>query len=207
MSLAGSLSSGITALGLELSTATQQRLLDYLALLAKWNRTYNLTAVREPQAMVGYHVLDSLAVMPHLAGESLVDVGSGGGLPGIPLAIARPSWRVALVESIQKKAAFLEQCRIDLRLENVTVVKQRVEAWRPGTRFAMVISRAFSDLGGFVRLSEHLLSAGGVMAAMKGVHPYAELAQLPAGFAATAVLPLRVPDVDGARHLVLISKN
>lgn len=207
MSLADSLSSGITALGLALPAAAQKRLLDYLALLAKWNRTHNLTTVREPPAMVGYHVLDSLAVLPHLAGNSLVDVGSGGGLPGIPLAIARPSWRVALVESIQKKAAFLEQCRIELNLENVTVVQHRVEVWRPPARFAIVISRAFSDLAKFVRLSEHLLSAGGVLAAMKGVHPYAELAQLPAGFAATAVLPLRVPDVDGARHLVLISKN
>lgn len=207
MSVAGLLSSGVAALGLDLPTATQKRLLDYLALLAKWNRTYNLTAVREAQAMVGYHVLDSLAVLPHLAADSLVDVGSGGGLPGIPLAIARPSWRVALVESSQKKAAFLEQCRIELGLENVEVVHQRVEAWRPPALFAMVISRAFSDLAEFVRLSEHLLAAGGVIAAMKGVHPYEELAQLPAEFAAIAVVPLRVPDVDGERHLVLISKN
>lgn len=207
MSVAELLSSGIATLGLNLPAATQQRLLDYLALLAKWNRTYNLTAVREPHAMVAYHVLDSLAVLPHLGGGSLADVGSGGGLPGIPLAIAQPSWRVALVESVQKKAAFLEQCRIDLGLDNVTVVQQRVEAWRPQALFATVISRAFSDLAEFVRLSEHLLSADGVMAAMKGVHPYEELTQLPPGFAATAVLPLRVPGVDGARHLVLISKN
>lgn len=207
MSVAELLSSGIATLGLNLPAATQQRLLDYLALLAKWNRTYNLTAVREPHAMVAYHVLDSLAVLPHLGGGSLADVGSGGGLPGIPLAIAQPLWRVALVESVQKKAAFLEQCRIDLGLDNVTVVQQRVEAWRPQALFATVISRAFSDLAEFVRLSEHLLSADGVMAAMKGVHPYEELTQLPPGFAATAVLPLRVPGVDGARHLVLISKN
>lgn len=207
MSVAKLLSSGIATLGLNLPAATQQRLLDYLALLAKWNRTYNLTAVREPHAMVAYHVLDSLAVLPHLGGGSLADVGSGGGLPGIPLAIAQPSWRVALVESVQKKAAFLEQCRIDLVLENVTVVQQRVEAWRPQALFGTVISRAFSDLAEFVRLSGHLLSPGGVMAAMKGVHPYEELAQLPTGYAATAVLPLRVPEVDGARHLVLISKN
>jgi 16S rRNA (guanine527-N7)-methyltransferase len=146
-------------------------------------------------------------VLPNLAGDSLVDVGSGGGLPGIPLAIAQPSWRVALVESSQKKAAFLEQCRIELGLDNVEVVRQRVEAWRPQALFAMVISRAFSELAEFLRLSEHLLSAAGIMAAMKGVHPYEELAQLPPTFAVTEVLPLRVPGVDGARHLVLISKN
>lgn len=207
MSLADPLASGIAALGLGLSRACQHRLTDYLTLLAKWNRTYNLTAVRDERAMVGYHLLDSLAVLPHLAGDSLADIGSGGGLPGIALAIARPQWRVALVEISQKKAAFLEQCKIELALRNVEVVHQRVEAWRPQALFATVIARALADLAEFVRLSEHLLAAGGTMAAMKGVYPYEELAQLPAGFASADVLPLRVPGVDGARHLVLISKN
>ena len=180
---------------------------DYLALLAKWNRTYNLTAVRDEAAMVGQHVLDSLAVLPWLTFDSLADVGSGGGLPGIPLAIARPEARVALVESNQKNAAFLQQAKIELGLANVEVVQARAEGWRPEPLFDTVTSRAFSDLAEFLRLTSHLLAAGGVFAALKGVYPYEEIAQIPAGFTLDKVIPLTVPQLEGARHLVLIRKN
>lgn len=195
---------GLVTLGLDLQPEAQRSLLDYVTLLAKWNRTYNLTAVRDETLMVSQHLLDSLAILPHLRGQSLVDIGSGGGLPGIPLAIAQPAWRVVLVESNQKKAAFLEQARMELTLNNVVVIHQRVESWQPEERFDMVVSRAFSDLSEFVRLSSHLLAPDGCFAAMKGLHPYEEIAQLPPEFAVTEVIPLAVPGVEGARHLVLI---
>src|SRR4029079_9305480 len=133
----------------------------------KWNRTYNLTAVREPLAMVSHHLLDSLAVLPHLdfahGDARLADIGSGGGLPGIPLALARPQWHVALVESNEKKAAFLQQAKIELQLSNVEIQAQRVEAWRPAERFAVVISRAFAELSDFVAACKHILAPGGVI--------------------------------------------
>lgn len=200
------LARGLDALGLELPAAAQGKLLDYLALLAKWNRSYNLTAVRDESAMVGQHLLDSLAVLPRLTFESLADIGSGGGLPGIPLAIARPQSRVALVEINAKKAAFLQQAKIELALTNVDVVRERVESWRPPQPFAVVTSRAFSDLAEFLRLSAHLVAPGGLFAAMKGVYPHEEIAQIGAGFSLEEVLPLSVPQVQGARHLVLIRK-
>jgi 16S rRNA (guanine527-N7)-methyltransferase len=200
------LARGLATLGLDLPPQAQARLLDYLALLAKWNRTYNLTAVRDAQAMVGQHLLDSLAVLPHLRGDSVADVGSGGGLPGIPLAIARPEWRVVLVEGNQKKAAFLEQARIELALANVEVVRRRVESWHPSDPFAVVITRALSDVAEFVRLAAHLLAPDGMLAAMKGVYPFEEIAQVPAGFTVDKVVGLKVPQIDGVRHLVLIRK-
>ena len=207
MSAAERFARGLAALGLDLPRAVQETMLAYLALLAKWNRAYNLTAVRQEQAMVGQHLLDSLAVLPHLEGESLADVGSGAGLPGVPLAIARPGWRVALVESNQKKAAFLEQVRIEFRLDNLQVVRERVEAYRPDEPYAVVIARAFSDLAEFVRLSAHLVAVGGMLAAMKGIYPYEELAGLPSGFVADRVVALDVPETEGTRHLVLIRRN
>jgi 16S rRNA (guanine527-N7)-methyltransferase len=207
MSQAELLWRGLGELGLDLPPEAQRSLLDYLALLAKWNRSYNLTAVRDESAMVGQHVLDSLAILPHLEGDSLADIGSGGGLPGIPLAIARPDWRVALVESNQKKAAFLQQAKIELGLTKVEVVRSRVEQWQPAQPYDVVTSRAFSDIAEFLRLTFHLLAPGGVFAAMKGVHPYEEIAQIPGGFGVDTVIPLTVPQVEGARHLVLIRKT
>jgi 16S rRNA (guanine527-N7)-methyltransferase len=207
MSQAELLWRGLGELGLDLPGEAQRKLLDYLALLAKWNRTHNLTAVRDEVAMVGQHVLDSLAVLPWLTFDTLADIGSGGGLPGIPLAIARPEGRVALVESNQKKSAFLQQAKIELGLANVDVVQTRAEGWQPEPLFDTVTSRAFSDLAEFLRLTSHLLAPGGVFAAMKGVHPYEEIAQIPAGFAVEKVIPLTVPQVEGVRHLVLIRKT
>lgn len=196
---------GLQTMGLALSASVEERLLQYTQLLAKWNRTYNLTAVRDPLAMVSHHLLDSLAVLPHLdfAGVDarVADIGSGGGLPGIPLALARPQWHVALVESNDKKAAFLQQAKIELQLSNVEIQARRVETWQPAARFTIVISRAFADLAEFVAACKHLLAANGVMAAMKGRDPRDEIARL-AGYRCN-IVPIRVPFVDGERHLVL----
>lgn len=204
MSLEEELARGIAALGLDLPPGAQPRLLAYLALLEKWNRVHNLTAVRDPQQMVTQHLLDSLAVLPHIAGPRVADVGSGGGLPGIPLAMARPDWSVALVESSAKKAAFLRQAAIELSLANVTVVGERVEAWRPARGFDTVISRAFSDLAEFARLASHLVAPGGALAAMKGVYPDEEIAQLPANARVAREVALAVPGLDARRHLILL---
>lgn len=204
MSLAAKLAQGIVQLGLALPPPTQQRLLDYVALLQKWNKVYNLTAVRDAQKMVGHHLLDCLAVVPHVSAATILDVGSGAGLPGIPLALALPRAQVTLLDSGRKKAAFLRQAVIELKLANAEVVCERVEDWRPSRRFELVISRAFSDLPEFAELAGHLVAPGGVLAAMKGVYPHAELAQLPAGYRLKQALLLPVPGVRGERHLVLI---
>jgi len=197
---------GLEELGLALPAGTRDRLIAYVALLAKWNRSYNLTAIREPHAMVSHHLLDSLAVLPHLplpSAARLADVGSGAGVPGIPLALARPQWHVALVESNQKKAAFLRQAAIELALANVEVVEGRAEAWQPEPRFTMVISRAFAELAAFVAACRHLLAPAGVLAAMKGKKPEAELKRLPPDVRCKSIVRLRTPFVDAERHLVL----
>lgn len=198
---------GLAALGVDLPPEAREKLLAYAALLGKWNKVYNLTALREEGRVVSHHLLDSLAVLPHLgqAGR-LADIGSGGGLPGIPLAIARPELWVALVESNHKKSAFLQQAKIELQLANVEVHCERVEAFRPEEKFDAVISRAFSDLAEFVRLAGHLVAEGGVILAMKGIHPYEEIAQLPEGWRVRETKPLSVPGLDAQRHLVIIER-
>lgn len=208
MSRAEQLSRGLAALGLDLPPAAQEKLLAFAALLGKWNKVYNLTALRDEQQVISHHLLDSLAVLPHLGNaKRLADIGSGGGLPGIPLAIARPDLQVALVETSQKKSAFQQQAKIELGLANVSVYCTRVEIWQPAEKFDAVISRAFSDLAEFVKLSGHLLAEGGALLAMKGVHPYEEIAQLPAGWRVAEVTPLQVPGVEGARHLVRVKRE
>ncbi len=208
MTSAEQLARGIAALNLELPATAQEKLLAYAALLGKWNKVYNLTALRDDEQVISHHLLDSLAVLPHLGvARRLADIGSGGGLPGIPLAVARPHMHVALVESNQKKSAFQQQARIELGLANVSVHCERVEAWQPEEKCDLVISRAFSDLAEFVRLSGHLLAEGGALLAMKGVHPYEEIAQLPAGWRVAEVMPLQVPGVEGARHLVRVVRG
>ena len=202
------LTRGLAALGLDLPPAAQEKLLAFAALLGKWNKVYNLTALRDAEQVISHHLLDSLAVLPHLGkAKRLADIGSGGGLPGIPLAIARPDLQVALVESNQKKSAFEQQAKIELGLANVSVHCERVEAWQPEEKCDVVVSRAFSDLAEFVRLSGHLLAEGGVLLAMKGVHPYEEIAQLPAGWRVAEAIPLQVPGVEGARHLVRVERG
>lgn len=197
------LAQGITALGLTLSDAQHNLLAGYLTLLAKWNQTYNLTAVREEERMVSYHLLDSLSLVPQLnGGTRLLDVGSGGGMPGIPAAIARPDLKVVVLDSNHKKTTFLRQAVIELKLANVEVVTERVELYQPEQPFDRITSRAFSDLAEFVKLTRHLLAEDGQYVAMKGVYPYEEIAQLPAGVRVAEVLPLTVPGLDAERHLV-----
>lgn len=207
MSGAEELHAGIAELGLVLPAETEARLLAYLALLAKWNRTYNLTAVRDEAAMVSLHLLDSLAVLPHLGAiRSLADVGSGGGLPGIPLALARPELQVSLIESSHKKASFLKQAKIELELANVTIECARAEEAQASPPFAAVISRAFSDLADFVRVAGHLLAPGGRLLAMKGTHPQEEISRLPAGWRVQQCIPLGVPGLAAQRHLIVIER-
>ena len=197
---------GVGELALGLPAGAIEQLLAYMALLEKWNRTYNLTAIRDPLQMVSHHLLDSLAVLAHLPllpGGRLADVGSGAGLPGMVLAIARADCTIFLNDSSQKKAAFLRQAVIELGVGNAQVHEGRVESWHPEARFAVVISRAFADLAAFVAACSHLVTRGGVMAAMKGAYPRGELARLPVGTRCDAVLQLRVPLLEAQRHLAL----
>lgn len=205
------LGQGIAQLGLDLPAGAEEKLLAYLALLAKWNRTYNLTAVRDELAMVRQHLLDSLAVLPHMGLDtmeinSLVDVGSGGGLPGIPLAVARPQLTVALIEASHKKASFLQQVKIQLKLDNVSIHCVRIEDMAESKLFDVAISRAFSSLAEFVRLSAHLLAPGGRLLAMKGLHPLQEIEQLPADWRVVRSTPLAVPGLEAERHLIVIER-
>jgi 16S rRNA (guanine527-N7)-methyltransferase len=197
---------GVAELQLQLPEDAVGQLLRYLTLLEKWNRTFNLTAIRDPLKMVSHHLLDSLSVLPHLpmieAGR-LADAGSGAGLPGLALAIARPQWRVAVNDANEKKAAFLRQAAIELKLRNVEVHEGRVERWRPAELFRVVISRAFAELALFIESCRHLVTADGTLAAMKGMHPGAELTQVPAGCACDEIIALTVPLLYAERHLVL----
>jgi 16S rRNA (guanine527-N7)-methyltransferase len=227
MSVEAQLKAGIAALGLALPEGAEQKLLAYLALLDKWNRVYNLTAVRDAERMVSHHLLDSLAAVPvfdtilaarlhpnpppegeganaGLRPPAVIDVGSGGGLPGIPLAIARPDLRVTLIDSIAKKTAFLQQARAELGLANLSVVTGRVEDYTPDTRFDLITSRAFSDLREFVMLTRHLLQPGGRWLAMKGLYPHEEAAALPSGVKVSADHALVVPGLEATRHLIVL---
>ena len=199
----GTLRLGLGDLGLVLPADAQEKLLAYLELLAKWNKTYNLTAIRDLDKMIGLHLLDSLAALRHLPAGDLADVGAGGGLPGIPLAIADPARHVALNDANHKKAAFLQQAILELRLANAVVHVGRVQAWRPEKRFACVITRGFAEIADFIVACRHLLAPGGVLAAMKGVFPAAELERVPTEVDCRDVRRLQVPLLDAERHLVL----
>lgn len=205
MSIESQLGQGLAAMGTTLPEGAIDRLAQYLRLLEKWNRVHNLTAIREPEQMVTLHVLDSLSVLPYVAGaHSLVDVGTGAGLPGIPLAIARPDLSVTLLDSSHKKATFLEQARMELKLENIAVACERVERWHPQAKFDAVVSRAFAELADFVQGARHLVAPEGTLLAMKGVHPFEEIARLPATCRLDRVVELTVPTLEAKRHLVLL---
>jgi len=205
MTLAARVAEGIAAMRLDMPADACARLVAHLDLIAKWNRVHNLTAVREPEQMVVLHVLDSLSVLPDVgAAASVLDVGSGAGLPGVPIAIARPKARVTLLDSSRKKCAFLEQAKIDIALANVQVVCARVEQWRPDERFEIIVSRAFSDLADFVAQARHLLAPGGRLIAMKGVYPFEELERVPPSHRVAEVRELRVPSLEAKRHIVVL---
>ena len=196
------LAAGLAELGISLSGELQQKLLAFRDLLLKWNKTYNLTALRDPEQAISHHLLDSLAILPHIGSGPLLDVGSGGGLPGIPLAIARPNLSVSMVDTVQKKATFLQQASIELGLKNVAVHHARVEEMQG--QYAQVSSRAFAEIGLFVSLTRHLLAPGGRWLAMKGLRPDEELKALPDDIAVEAIVPLLVPGLAAERHLIIL---
>lgn len=205
MSLASSIESGLAAMGIELPAATAARMAAHLELIAKWNRVHNLTAVRETDQMVVLHVLDSLSLIPHMCeAKTLLDVGSGAGFPGIPLALARPDVEITLLDSSRKKCTFLEQAKAELGLDNVSVACERVETWRPERRFDAIVSRAFAELSDFVTQARHLAAPGGRLLAMKGVYPFEEIARVPASHRVARVVELTVPSLDAKRHLVML---
>ena len=199
------LRAGALQLGLSLTDKQVATLLDYLALLQKWNRAYNLTAIRDPGDMLQRHLLDSLSIANHIAGERIIDVGTGPGLPGIPLAICFPERDVTLLDSNGKKTRFLFQAINTLKLSNAREVQSRVEAYRPEPRFQAVVSRAFTSLRDMTEKCAHLLAEGGRFYAMKGQYPQRELSELPKHYNVIASHRLNVPGVDGQRHLVEIA--
>jgi len=216
MTTAAGIDAGIVRLAdagnVALPPDAREKLEAYIALLAKWNATFNLTAIREPERMVTHHVLDALAVLPHLPDADsrprlrLLDVGSGGGVPAIPLAIARPQWHIVALDSNHKKGAFLQQAINELPLPNAEAVVARVEEYVPSAPFDIVISRAFSDLATFVNSSARHVAPDGVLVAMKGVFPDEEIAELPPNVRVVATPALAVPGLDAERHLIVMAR-
>lgn len=202
MTEASLLASGIAQMGLDVSRETQEKLLAYMALLQKWNKVYNLTAVREPSEMVTLHLLDSLSVLPFIKAGNLLDVGSGGGLPGIVVAIVRPDLQVTTIDTVQKKAIFMRQVKGELGLENLDVVHARVESYQSKQKFEVIISRAFSELALFLKLTKHLLAENGAWLAMKGQVPHTELEIL--DVKSKKIIPLNVAGLQAERHLVVL---
>ncbi|AUX62057.1 16S rRNA (guanine(527)-N(7))-methyltransferase RsmG [Simonsiella muelleri] len=198
------LQSGLNAMNLDLTMPQQLLLLEYVALLKKWNSTYNLTALRDENTMISHHLLDSLTLLPYVANaQTLMDVGSGGGMPGIPTAICRPDLHITLLDSNTKKTTFLQQAVIELGLKNVTVASGRVEAMHD-KKVDVVTSRAFAELHDFIALTKHLLNENGYWAAMKGVYPYEELENVPQNIEVYQIDKLNVPTLNAERHMVLM---
>ena len=206
--LSAVLGEGIAAMHLDVSPAQQDKLMDYLALMFKWNAVYNLTSLRDPMQMVTHHLLDSLAAVPAFAtAHNVLDVGSGGGLPGIVLAIVRPDMKVSMIDTVHKKTAFLTQVKAELGLVNVTVYTARVEQLEVSDKFDVITSRAFADLSDYVNWSCHLLADGGRYIALKGVAPKDEQERLPAEWKVAGLEPLQVPRLGAERHLVFIERS
>ncbi len=204
MTLDNTLARGLEQMGLALAPPARARLLQFLQLLEKWNATYNLTAVREIEQMVPRHLLDSLAVLPFVRGPRVLDVGTGAGLPGIPLAIALPDFQFVLLDSNAKKLRFVTQAVHELGLTNVEVVQHAVEKYAPQAKFDTVIARALAAIPDMLQSSGHLCGPGGIVLAMKGVFPQEEIAGVAAGFRVREVQALTVPGLDAARHVVVL---
>lgn len=204
MTQAALLAAGIAKMGLDVSRETQDKLLQYLSLLNKWNKVYNLTAVRDPLQMVTLHLLDSLSVLPYVKTKNLLDVGSGGGLPGIVLAICLPNLQVTTIDAVQKKTIFMRQVKGELGLNNLEVVHARVENYQPSEKFEAIISRAFSEIALLIKLTHHLLVENGKWLAMKGQVPHDELAGLTFK---NKIIPLQVAGLDAERHLLVLESQ
>lgn len=201
------LQSGLKEMGLDLSGEQQDKLLAYVEMLKKWNKTYNLTALRDESQIISHHLLDSLTLPPYLEGaQTMLDVGSGGGQPGIPAAVCRPDLQITLLDANTKKTSFLQQAAIELELKNVRIVSGRVEAVQ-GLRADVITSRAFAELADFVNWTAHLLQDGGCWAAMKGVYPAAEIDRLPDSVCVERVDKIRVPQLNAERHMVILRKK
>lgn len=205
MSQAELLAHGIAGMGLSVSVDAQEKLLTYIGLLHKWNKVYNLTAVRDPLEMVTLHLLDSLSVLPHINNKNLLDVGSGGGLPGIVLAICKPELQVTTIDTVQKKVIFMRQVKGELGLDNLSAVHARVENFQPSEPFGLVISRAFSEIALFILLTKHLIAENGHWLAMKGVMPSGELDNL--SVQPENIIPLKVAGLNAERHLVVFKNK
>ncbi|PWV87224.1 16S rRNA (guanine(527)-N(7))-methyltransferase RsmG [Pantoea ananatis] len=201
------LTSLLQAAKISLSDQQKQQLVAYVGLLDKWNKAYNLTSVRDPQQMLVRHILDSIVVAPHLQGSRFIDVGTGPGLPGIPLAIVMPEAHFTLLDSLGKRVRFLRQVQHELGLTNIEPVQSRVEAFPSEPQFDGVISRAFASLEDMVSWCHHLPAENGRFYALKGVRPDEEIASLPAGYALDKVISLQVPQLEGERHLVIVARN
>lgn len=195
---------GLQQMGIALSVPQQLQLLAFVELLKKWNSTYNLTALRDEHKMISHHILDSLSLLDYIKeAKTLMDVGSGGGMPGIPTAICRPDLQITLLDSNTKKTTFLQQVVIELGLSNVTVASGRVEAMHD-KNVDVVTSRAFAELADFISLTKHLLNENGYWAAMKGVYPYEELEHVPASVVVEKVEKIEIPMLQGERHMVIM---
>ncbi|SQI44357.1 Ribosomal RNA small subunit methyltransferase G [Leminorella richardii] len=194
----------LAAASIDLTNEQKQRLLGYVTLLDKWNKAYNLTSVRDPQEMLVRHVMDSIVVNPHLSGTQFIDVGTGPGLPGIPLAIVRPDSKFTLLDSLGKRIRFIRQVVHELGLTNVTPIQSRVEEYSIPEGFDGVISRAFASLGDMLTWCHHLPKTGGRFYALKGIISNEELSQVPEGFFVKNVVELNVPELEGERHLVVV---
>jgi 16S rRNA (guanine527-N7)-methyltransferase len=206
--LAEVLKQGVAELALALSAAQQEQLLDYLALLNKWNSVYNLTSVRDPVQMMTLHLLDSLAAVPAFQGaQNVLDVGAGGGLPGVVLAISKPDMKLSMIDTVHKKTAFLTQVKAELGLANVTVYTKKVQELEVKQPFDVITSRAFADLSDFVNWSGHLLAGGGRFIALKGTAPQDERERLPEPWKVERLQALKVPGLEAERHLVFIARQ
>lgn len=213
MTLQLQLAEGIHGLGYNdniNTTKQKEKLLNYLALIQKWNGIHNLTAIRDPQTMLTHHIIDSLAILPHITGSKIADIGSGAGLPGIPIAIMRPEWQVTLIESNKKKTAFLQQAKIELDLTNITVIPDRVENYQTENPFNIIVSRALSNLNNFINMSAHLgdnENRSTRHVAMKATNVEQEVNNLPDGYIVEQVVPLLVPGLNAERHLIIIKQS
>jgi 16S rRNA (guanine527-N7)-methyltransferase len=201
------LDNGLAALGIEASDQQRERWLAYVALLAKWNKAYNLTAVRDPREMISRHILDSLSIAPHILGQRLLDVGAGAGIPSIPLAILWPTRQITALDSNGKKTRFMEQVKNELRLDNFNVIQSRVEDFKTDLLYDGILSRAYASLGDFVDSSQHLLAPGGTFWAMKAVIDSNELSEVLKPYKVSTCLPLHVPGCVAERHLIAIQRD